>query len=101
MPGTVTRALPASSSLAGDGANVRAKMGELSSALNGVLEQLNQQTEQLNQHVEKLTQEAEQKEQMNTQLKQEKEGMVQEAKTLSSDLQARLQAWIAKYATTP
>jgi len=68
----VTRVLPESSS-SNTGATVRAKMGELSSALNGVLQQLNQQTEQLNQHVEKLTQEAQAKEQMVAQLTQDKE----------------------------
>jgi len=69
----VTRVLPESSSSSNTGATVRAKMGELSSALNGVLQQLNQQTEQLNQHVEKLTQEAQAKEQMVAQLTQDKE----------------------------
>jgi len=93
------------------GTDVKAKMGELNTAVNNVLSELTQQLEQqqrfaMDSHdalekeqaqVQTLTQENMQLGSQVAQLQASRVGMVEDAKSLSDDVQSRLATWIAKY----
>jgi len=93
------------------GTDVKAKMGELNTAVNNVLSELTQQLEQQQRfamekeemlekeqaQVQTLTQENMQLGSQVAQLQASRVGMVEDAKSLSDDVQSRLQTWIAKY----
>merc|ERR1719409_1162291 len=93
------------------GTDVKAKMGELNTAVNNVLSELTQQLEQQQRfamekeemlekeqaQVQTLTQENMQLGSQVAQLQAAKVGMVEDAKSLSEDVQSRLATWIAKY----
>jgi hypothetical protein len=96
------------------GTDVKAKMGELNMAVNNVLEELTQQLEQQQRfamekedmlereqaQVQSLTQENMQMGAEVAQLQASRVGMVEDAKSLSEDVQSRLASWIAKYEST-
>jgi len=93
------------------GTDVKAKMGELNTAVNNVLSELTQQLEQqqrfaMDSHdalekeqaqVQTLTQENMQLGSQVAQLQASRVGMVEDAKSLSDDVQSRLATWISKY----
>merc|ERR1719324_2042782 len=93
------------------GTDVKAKMGELNTAVNNVLTELTQQLEQQQRfamekeemlekeqaQVSTLTQENMQLGAQVAQLQASKVGMVEDAKSLSEDVKTRLSTWIAKY----
>merc|ERR1719515_288649 len=93
------------------GTDVKAKMGELNTAVNNVLSELTQQLEQQQRfamekeemlekeqaQVSSLTQENMQLGAQVAQLQASRVGMVEDAKSLSEDVQAKLVTWIAKY----
>merc|ERR1719353_1318227 len=93
------------------GTDVKAKMGELNTAVNNVLSELTQQLEQQQRfamekeemleqeqaQVSSLTQENMQMGAQVAQLQASRVGMVEDAKSLSEDVQAKLVTWIAKY----
>merc|ERR1719420_2469577 len=93
------------------GTDVKAKMGELNTAVNNVLSELTQQLEQQQRfamekeemlekeqaQVSTLTQENMQLGAQVAQLQASRVGMVEDAKALSEDVQGRLVAWISKY----
>lgn len=93
------------------GTDVKAKMGELNTAVNNVLSELTQQLEQQQRfamdkeealekeqaQVSTLTQENMQLGAQVAQLQASRVGMVEDAKSLSDDVQSRLATWIAKY----
>merc|ERR1719299_73458 len=86
-------------------------MGELNTAVNNVLSELTQQLEQQQRfamekeealekeqaQVSTLTQENMQLGAQVAQLQASRVGMVEDAKSLSDDVQSRLATWIAKY----
>jgi len=96
------------------GTDVKAKMGELNTAVNNVLSELTQQLEQQQRfamekeemlekeqaQVQTLTQENMQLGAQVAQLQASKVGMVEDAKSLSEDVKTRLESWIAKYEST-
>jgi hypothetical protein len=96
------------------GTDVKAKMGELNTAVNNVLTELTQQLEQQQRfamekeemlekeqaQVSSLTQENMQLGGQVAQLQASRVGMVEDAKSLSEDVQGRLVAWISKYEST-
>jgi hypothetical protein len=93
------------------GTDVKAKMGELNTAVNNVLTELTQQLEQQQSfaiqkeealekeqaQVATLTQENMQLGAQVAQLEASRVGMVEDAKSLSDDVQTRLSTWISKY----
>jgi len=93
------------------GTDVKAKMGELNTAVNNVLSELTQQLEQQQRfamekeealekeqaEVQTLTQENMQLGAQVAQLQASRVGMVEDAKSLRDDVQSRLATWIAKY----
>merc|ERR1719353_2254690 len=93
------------------GTDVKAKMGELNTAVNNVLSELTQQLEQQQRfamekeeslekeqaQVQSLTQENMQLGAQVAQLQASRVGMVEDAKSLSEDVQTKLATWIAKY----
>merc|ERR1719324_2105566 len=93
------------------GTDVKAKMGELNTAVNNVLNELTQQLEQQQRfamekeemlekeqaQVSTLTQENMQLGAQVAQLQASRVGMVEDAKSLSEDVKTRLSSWIAKY----
>merc|ERR1719324_552141 len=93
------------------GTDVKAKMGELNTAVNNVLSELTQQLEQQQRfamekeealekeqaQVQSLTQENMQLGSQVAQLQASRVGMVEDAKSLSDDVQSRLATWISKY----
>merc|ERR1719353_2449501 len=93
------------------GTDVKAKMGELNTAVNNVLTELTQQLEQQQRfamekeemlekeqaQVQSLTQENMQLGAEVAQLQASRVGMVEDAKSLSEDVQGRLVSWISKY----
>jgi len=93
------------------GKDVKAKMGELNTAVNNVLSELTQQLEQQQRfamdkeealekeqaQVQTLTQENMQMGAQVAQLQASRVGMVEDAKSLSDDVQSKLATWIAKY----
>merc|ERR1719247_2847568 len=102
-PGTIGRT--------STGTDVKAKMGELNTAVNNVLTELTQQLEQQQRfamekeeslekeqaQVSSLTQENMQLGGQVAQLQASRVGMVEDAKSLSEDVQSRLESWISKY----
>jgi hypothetical protein len=93
------------------GTDVKAKMGELNTAVNNVLNELTQQLEQQQRfamekeealekeqaQVQTLTQENMQLGSQVAQLQASRVGMVEDAKSLSDDVQTKLATWISKY----
>jgi len=93
------------------GTDVKAKMGELNTAVNNVLSELTMQLEQQQRfamekeemlekeqaQVSSLTQENMQLGAEVAQLQASRVGMVEDAKSLSEDVQNRLSSWITKY----